>query len=86
MGRARAGVASANPRFFLASSDLHLQCKLRITRNRRLEQTYKSIAYARSFCDDVEFSPEDATRSDVDFLCSMVQNRGGCRRDYSQHS
>src|SRR5260221_7313469 len=58
---------------FLASSDLHLQCKLRITREQALEQVHKAVAYARSLCDDVEFSPEDATRSDVDFLCSFVQ-------------
>ena len=45
---------------FLASSDLHLQCKLRITREQALEQVYKSLAYARSLCDDGEFSPEDA--------------------------
>ena len=58
---------------FLASSDLHLQCKLKITRSQALEQVYKSISFARTLCDDVEFSPEDATRSDVDFLCSFVQ-------------
>ena len=58
---------------FLASSDLHLQCKLRITREQALEQAHKAVAYARSLCDDVEFSPEDATRSDVDFLCCIVQ-------------
>jgi 2-isopropylmalate synthase len=58
---------------FLASSDLHLQCKLRITREQSLEQVHKAVSYARSLCDDVEFSPEDATRSDVDFLCRFVQ-------------
>jgi 2-isopropylmalate synthase len=58
---------------FLASSDLHLQCKLKITRVQALEQTYKAVVYARSLCDDVEFSPEDATRSDLDFLCKFVQ-------------
>ncbi|MBZ5532746.1 MAG: 2-isopropylmalate synthase [Acidobacteriia bacterium] len=58
---------------FLASSDLHLQCKLRITREQALDQVYKAVAYARSLCDDVEFSPEDASRSDVDFLCRFVQ-------------
>jgi 2-isopropylmalate synthase len=58
---------------FLASSDLHLQCKLKITREQALEQVYKAVAYARTLCDDVEFSPEDATRSDVDFLCTFVQ-------------
>jgi 2-isopropylmalate synthase len=58
---------------FLAGSDLHLQCKLRITRDQALDQAYKSVAYAKSLCDDVEFSPEDASRSDVDFLCRFVQ-------------
>ena len=58
---------------FLASSDLHLQCKLRITRNQALDQVYRSVAYAKSLCDDVEFSPEDASRSDVDYLCRFVQ-------------
>src|SRR5207245_8335531 len=58
---------------FLASSDLHLQCKLRITRDEALDQVYRSVAYAKSLCDDVEFSPEDASRSDVDFLCRFVQ-------------
>lgn len=58
---------------FLASSDLHLQCKLRISRDQALDQVYRSVAYARSLCHDVEFSPEDASRSDVDFLCPFVQ-------------
>jgi 2-isopropylmalate synthase len=58
---------------FLASSDLHLQCKLKITRAQALEQAYRAVAYAKSLCADVEFSPEDATRSDLDFLCSFVQ-------------
>ena len=58
---------------FLAGSDLHLQCKLKITREQALEQASRAVAYARSLCDDVEFSPEDATRSDPDFLCRFVQ-------------
>jgi len=58
---------------FLATSDLHLQCKLKITRAQALDQVYESVAHARSFCDDVEFSPEDATRSDIQFLCQAVE-------------
>jgi 2-isopropylmalate synthase len=58
---------------FLASSDLHLQCKLRVTRDQALDQVHQSVSYAKSLCDDVEFSPEDASRSDVDFLCRFVQ-------------
>ena len=57
---------------FLASSDIHLQHKLKITRAEALQQTGESIRLARTYADDVEFSPEDATRSDPDFLCSMV--------------
>jgi 2-isopropylmalate synthase len=58
---------------FLASSDLHLQCKLKITRQQALEQAFRAVAYAKSLCADVEFSPEDATRSNPEFLVSFVQ-------------
>jgi 2-isopropylmalate synthase len=58
---------------FLAASDLHLQCKLKITRDQALEQVDRAVAFANSLCGDVEFSPEDATRSDMDFLCRVVQ-------------
>jgi 2-isopropylmalate synthase len=74
--RAWAALESAKrPRIhvFLASSDLHLQCKLRITREQALDQVYRAVAYARTLCNDVEFSPEDATRSDEDYLCRFVQ-------------
>src|SRR5262249_44818163 len=58
---------------FLASSDLHLQYKLKISREQALEQVFRAVAYAKSLCADIEFSPEDATRSDPDFLCRFVQ-------------
>jgi 2-isopropylmalate synthase len=58
---------------FLASSDLHLEYKLKISRAEALELTGESVRLARSLCDDVEFSPEDATRSDRDFLVEMVR-------------
>lgn len=58
---------------FLASSDIHLEYKLKITREQALEQADQSVRLARSYIDDVEFSPEDATRTDPDFLCAMVQ-------------
>jgi 2-isopropylmalate synthase len=57
---------------FLASSDLHLEAKLRITRTQALEQTAESVRLARTFVDDVEFSTEDGTRSDIDFLVQMI--------------
>ena len=58
---------------FLASSDLHLEYKLKINRQEALDRTGESVRLARSFVDDVEFSPEDATRSDRDFLVEMVR-------------
>jgi 2-isopropylmalate synthase len=58
---------------FLASSDLHLEYKLKMSREQALTQAAESVRQARSLCDDVEFSPEDATRSDRDFLVEMVR-------------
>ena len=56
----------------LASSDLHLECKLRITRDQALDQAAESVRLARSFTEDVEFSTEDGTRSDPEFLLKMI--------------
>jgi 2-isopropylmalate synthase len=66
---------AARPRIhvFLATSDIHLKYKLRISREQCLEQARESVALAKSFCNDVEFSPEDATRTDREFLCQVVQ-------------
>jgi 2-isopropylmalate synthase len=58
---------------FLASSDLHLEYKLKMTRQQALDQTGESVRLARSLADDVEFSPEDATRSERNFLVEMVR-------------
>jgi 2-isopropylmalate synthase len=58
---------------FLATSDLHLTSKLRITRERCLELVTEAVRLARRFTDDVEFSAEDATRSDSDFLCRVIE-------------
>jgi 2-isopropylmalate synthase len=66
---------AARPRIhvFLATSDIHLKYKLRISREQCLQQARESVALAKSFCNDVEFSPEDATRTDREFLCQVVQ-------------
>lgn len=58
---------------FLASSDIHLEHKLKITRAEALHQTENAVRLARTYVDDVEFSPEDASRSDPEFLCSVVR-------------
>ncbi len=65
---------AARPRIhvFLATSDIHLQYKLRITRDQCVAQARDAVRFAKSLCEDVEFSPEDATRTDPDFLCRVL--------------
>ena len=57
---------------FLATSDLHLERKLRMSREQCLAAVTASVTQACGYTDDVEFSAEDATRSDLDFLCRVV--------------
>jgi len=57
---------------FLATSDIHLEFKLRKTRREVVAMTRKAVAQARNCADEVEFSAEDATRSDVEFLCEVL--------------
>ena len=65
---------AAQPRIHivLATSDIHLKYKLRITRDQCVEQARESVRFAKSLCGDVEFSSEDATRTDPDFLCHVL--------------
>ena len=58
---------------FIATSDLHLERKLRMTRERCLDAAVSAVRQARRYTDDVQFSAEDATRSDMDFLCQVVE-------------
>ena len=58
---------------FLASSDIHLEHKLRMTREQALEQGREMVAYARSLCPDIEYSPEDAGRTDPAYLYQVVE-------------
>jgi 2-isopropylmalate synthase len=58
---------------FIATSDLHLERKLRITREECLRAAMSAVRLARQFTDDVQFSAEDATRSDPDFLWRIVE-------------
>ncbi|HTM38638.1 MAG TPA: 2-isopropylmalate synthase [Terriglobales bacterium] len=72
---AQALEAAVRPRIhvFLATSDIHLQHKLRISRQQCLEQAHEMVRYAKSFCTDIEFSPEDATRTDPEFLFQVLE-------------
>ncbi len=71
---AEALAGAAHPRIhtFVATSDIHLEHKLRKTRSEVLEMTRASVRMARAFAEEVEFSAEDATRSDVDYLCEVL--------------
>lgn len=58
---------------FLATSDIHLNHKLKLSRRECLEQARDAVRLARARCEDVEFSAEDATRSDITFLCQVLE-------------
>ncbi|MDD8019354.1 MAG: 2-isopropylmalate synthase [Bacteroidota bacterium] len=66
---------AAKPRIhtFIATSDIHLKFKLKKTHEQVLEDAIKAVRYAKSLCHDVEFSCEDASRSDIDYLCQIVE-------------
>jgi len=65
---------AADPRIhvFIATSPLHMEYKLKMTEDEVLERTRKMVAYAYNYCSNVEFSCEDATRSDWDFMVKVV--------------
>lgn len=58
---------------FLATSDIHLKHKLKMDREECIDQVIESVKYAKSFCEDIEFSPEDAGRSDPEFLVQVLE-------------
>ncbi len=66
--------SAAHPRIhtFLATSDIHLEHKLKMTRDQVAARVGEMVAYAKHYCDDVEFSPEDAGRSDPEFLYRVL--------------
>lgn len=75
---ARVGEAlknAVNPRIhtFIATSPIHMQQKLRMEPDAVLEQAVNAVKMARGFTDNVEFSPEDAGRSELDFLCRVIE-------------
>ena len=57
---------------FIATSELHMKYKLQMTRNEVIQKIKDSVSYARNFTDDVEWSAEDGSRSDFDFLCKCI--------------
>src|SRR5687767_220112 len=67
------GAARARIHTFIATSPLHMEKKLRMTPDQVLEQAKQSVRFARNLCGDVEFSPEDGYRSEMDFLCRVLE-------------
>jgi 2-isopropylmalate synthase len=58
---------------FLSTSDLHLKFKLRMTREEALERIIQMVRFGKQHCEEVEFSAEDASRTDLDYLCDVVR-------------
>jgi 2-isopropylmalate synthase len=73
-GQSLTGAARGRIHTFIATSDLHLTRKLHITREACAEAAIAAVTQARQYTDDVQFSAEDATRSDLDFLCRVVES------------
>ncbi|MFG6448471.1 2-isopropylmalate synthase [Roseateles sp. BYS180W] len=67
------GAASSRIHTFIATSELHMEKKLRMSREQVLEQARLSVRFARNLCGDIEFSPEDGYRSDPDFLARVIE-------------
>jgi 2-isopropylmalate synthase len=58
---------------FIATSPLHMEKKLRMSPEQVLEQAKQAVRFARNLCGDIEFSPEDGYRSEMDFLCRVIE-------------
>ena len=67
---------AASPRVhtFIATSPIHMEKKLRMEPSQVIEQAVRAVKWAREYTDNVEFSPEDAGRSDIDFLCRILDS------------
>jgi 2-isopropylmalate synthase len=72
-GEAVRGAASPRVHTFIATSPIHMEKKLRMEPSQVIEQAVRAVKWAREYTDNVEFSPEDAGRSDIDFLCRILE-------------
>ena len=67
------GIAKPRIHVFLATSPIHRQYKLKMAEQEIVKAAVEHVQLAKSFCDDIEFSPEDAARTELDFLCEVVE-------------
>ncbi|NWJ97976.1 MAG: 2-isopropylmalate synthase [Chloroflexi bacterium] len=58
---------------FISTSDVHLKHLFKLTREEALQRAKEMVARAKSYCEDIEFSAQDATRSDLDYVCQMIE-------------
>jgi 2-isopropylmalate synthase len=72
-GEALQGAEAARIHTFIATSPVHMKKKLRMSPDQVVDQAVKAIQWARQYTDNVEFSPEDAGRSEIDFLCRVLE-------------
>ena len=70
-GEALQGTEDARIHTFIATSPIHMKNKLRMSPDQVIEQAVKAVKWARQYTDNIEFSPEDAGRSEIDFLCRV---------------
>jgi 2-isopropylmalate synthase len=72
-GEAVRGARSPRVHTFIATSPIHMEKKLRMEPSQVIDQAVKAVKWAREYTDNIEFSPEDAGRSDIDFLCRILE-------------
>jgi 2-isopropylmalate synthase len=72
-GEAVKGANSPRVHTFIATSPIHMEKKLHMEPSQVIEQAVRAVRWAREYTDNVEFSPEDAGRSDIDFLCRILE-------------
>ncbi|MFW5451377.1 MAG: 2-isopropylmalate synthase, partial [Methylophagaceae bacterium] len=72
-GEALKGANASRIHTFIATSPIHMKMKLRMEPDQVIENAVKAVKRARQYTDDVEFSPEDAGRSETDFLCRILE-------------
>ncbi len=72
-GEALKGTGAARIHTFIATSPIHMKNKLRMSPEQVIEQAVKAVKWASEYTDDIDFSPEDAGRSEIDFLCRVIE-------------
>ena len=81
-GEALKSANSSRIHTFIATSEIHMQKKLNMSKKEVIDQAIKSIKRIKKYTDNIEFSPEDAGRSEFDFLCNIIEKAIAAGADY----